>query len=268
MRALILLLAFQVPTTWHWECVYDNYGRKQACKKVYDPVAVPLPPVVATPRPPEVVKVPPAPVVLPLPIDRQYFFGVDESHKASRERYLVGDVEVTREELRGAIDGDSPSLLPEDAGKPHLTLLARDDVTRKQLETVVASAEALPLRERYRIQVYDLSHAVDKEMVSGYRADTDARFLESGRVAIVQPASATGQAKVLGAVFAFADGKQLVEAVPKIDPGFKLPKLPGGDDRASPAGAVDPWAVVGLLCLVVLAVVVGQVVFSSKGVNQ
>lgn len=268
MSAILLMVLCQVAGDgWHYEQRCN--GRSCWLVKVADPPAAAAIPQLATKRLPELLAVPPAPVVKPLPIERQYYFGVDESHKASRDTYKVGDVEVTRDELSGAMDGDSSNLLPADSSKPHLSLFGRDEKTRSELETLMKSADAAPLKEAYRVQVYDASHKIDREMVGGFNVETDKRFLDSGRVAVLQPASKTGEAKVLGALFAFNSAGDVAEWVPKVDPNFKLPHKPVPDPHPANGEAVDPWVVVLLLAGVVLAFVVGQVVFSNpSGARQ
>lgn len=261
--AIALILMCQTPTQgWHWEKHCD--GRSCYYVKVKDTAPSQVmpnvtPPAVAPQRLPELLTVPPAPVVSPLPIERQYFFGVDRSKLPDRDKYAVGDVEVTRDVLSGTFQGDSPSLLPADSGKPHLTLFGRDESTRKQLETMIASADAAELREAYRVQVYDASHKVDREMTMAATLEKDKRFLDSGKVAVLQAPSATGQGKVWGALFAWQDAKELVSAVPKFDPNFKLPDKTRDSLRTLEASQV----IVTLAVLVFLTCVV-QSIFSNR----
>lgn len=263
LSVISLVLLCQSPgQPWHYEKRCD--GRQCVFVKVYDPMPATPASKVAPSRLPELLTVPPAPVVSPLPIDRQYFFGVDESKKCNRDRYTVGSVEVTRSELDGTMIGDSPGILPNDSGKPHLTLFAKDEPTRKQLETIVASADAAELRDAYRVQVYDVSASVDREMIGGWSLDRDKRFVDSGRVAVLQSPSETGEGKVYGALFAFQTAKDLVESVPKFDPNVKLPDKGKGGDAADGRLTLNPWQVIATLAVLVFLTLVAQGVLSNR----
>lgn len=263
MFASVFVLVMLGQQPWHWECGRDPAGNK-VCFKVYDtplaPLLAPIKPGVA--RAPEILKVPPQPKVEPLREDQKYFFGVDASKLATRDKYSIMGVEVTHAELDEAIGGDS-HLLPDDAEKPHLTIWGKDDATRRQLLAMLDSPEAARLRDRYRVQVYDASDAIDHAMAGHLNVKEDARFQESGKAAVVQLASETGTSKVLGAVFAWDDAKDLVEAVPKIDPNFRLPADPKSVPSPKASMDVDPWFLVAMLFMFLLAAIAVQSVFSQ-----
>lgn len=203
---------------------------------------------------PEVLRVPPAPLVTPLPENKKYFFGVEKQKLSSVDRYRIGDRDVSKAAFEAEYDVTTADVMPDDALKPHLTLFARDDATRKELERLVADDKMAAVRDRYRVQVYDRSAKVDRQMTVGFDFDDDKRFQESGRAAIVQYASDTGASKATGVAFDFKNADDLVEAVPKIDPKFRFPKVPDADDAKF--GSATTFIVVIVFALVLVATIV------------
>lgn len=236
-----LVVLSQLPgQPWHYEKRCD--GRTCVMVKVYDP----MPPAKITPPKlnplPELVRVPPAPVVEPLPPERQFFFGVDDDKRTDKDRYAIGDREVSRDQLHREFDAAGGDMLPDDAQKPYLTLYGKDEATRKDLAALVADASLAAVRDRYRIQVYDTSHPVDRAMTDGIHPAADERFQKTGRLAVVQYAADTGNSPIVGWTFDFPAAPDLLAAVPKMDPQFKLPATP---TRPTPHDAQngDKWAV-------------------------
>lgn len=243
MQLLSYVLLTMAVGSGHWVCVNGRCVWIEDAPRVIAPPA-PAPVVAPKPIPAPPVVFPNPPEVRPNAPEKQYHFGVATDHLSNRDKYCVGEREVTRSELLADLVSSSPSLIPADAGNPHLTLFAKDAGERVAITALLKDPDAAPLKERYRIQVYDLSHKVDNAMVGSFGVKDDERFAKSGRAAVVQMASNTGQSKVLGAVFDFPSAKALVAAVPKIDPGFSLKKAP--DAASSSSAALPSLLLIGL----------------------
>lgn len=246
MIAAILCFSLLGQTGGRWVC-----NGKQ-CVWVPDAPAIakPLPAKIVPPPPP----IPVPPVVRPLPKEAGYLFGVDNSKRPDRDRYSVAGHEVTADQMASLVGGLSDAILPDDCKMPHLSLFGKTPQDRESLEKLIASEEAKPLKDHYRIQVYDASHSVDQAMVGSFGVNDDPRFEKSGRVAVVQLACDEGASKVLGANFSFQSAAQLVGWVPKVDPTFAMKNVPDG--RAAAGGMTENMKF-GIVVGMVTALLIG-----------
>lgn len=177
-------------------------------------------------RPQTFAQLPPA-VVAPVaaPAPEPFFFGVDEGKLDDRDRWMANGQEISQTEAQRLVASSPGGTVPDDGRKPHLTLIANSPEKRRELQSMIDSPEASPIRENYRVQVYDLTQKVDRAMIGGYRADEDERWKKAGQVAIIQHAAAKGSAPIAAVHFEFKTATHLLEAVRKADKDFELAKV-------------------------------------------
>lgn len=207
-------------------------------------------PWVIQPGPPVIVApvIPPPPPVVKPPLVRfeeekepDLFFGVDHAKRAGRERCVVNGREVSSAYCL-SLFSESGGAIPDDGGKMHLTLIGRDAAEWRRLYAMAASDAFKHLWEKYRVQTYDASNPVDKEMLLPFKLSDDVKLAKTGSVALLQPASTSGSAKVIWEMWQVADAGQVVEGVRKVDPEFDPNKQPGPNVKPTPGGPSETSA--------------------------
>ncbi len=212
LRFFVLALVFARPVVQP-NCPDGKCPLVQQPPLVFVPVAIPQP----LPQPPKVD---------PLPIEAQFFFGVDEGKRPDRDRYMFGSREISAAEAHAWLEAEAPEIIPEDGAKPHLTLVGKDDAARKRLEAMLSDDAMKPVRDRYRVQVYDLSGPVDAKMLKAFALADNSEFAKTGTAAIIQPHSTTGTSKVEAMGFDLSTLLQLLSWLRSRDPLLPRPLLP------------------------------------------
>jgi hypothetical protein len=243
MVRLILLLAISVPPRQVPNCPNGQ------CNVIAQPILVQAP-VIA----PQVIPAPP--VVQPLPLEAQFFFGVEEGLRPNRDRYMLGDREISPRAVHAFFEDASADVIPEDAIKPHLTLVAKDLDGYHRLKKMLDNDALLPVRERYRCQVYSLDQTVDVAMCEGFKLADNSEFQKSGHAVIVQPHSESGTAKVEAVGFGLTDALALLAWLRSRDPLLPRPLSPSpSPEPPLPGSAGGASAVIVLTLLAALLMV-------------
>lgn len=169
------------------------------------------------------------------------FFGVNEQKIDTRERYILNGKQVSREKALQTLPVMKQSTLADDSKNRHLTGIGRDTATAKKLQEVLSSQDLVNPLKGLRVQVYDLSHAVDKEMIAPFRLELDEAFQQAGSVVICQDAEGDGGGKVLGTWHGVPTAEEVMEGLRRINPDHNpnksppaIPKKPPQPSKPSP----------------------------------
>lgn len=165
-----------------------------------------------------------------LPDGSRPLFGAEPYRPSPSDRYSVQGNSVPREFAYRAIDGRPNATIPDDGKKPFLTVVVRNQEQRKNLESAFAQQQFAALKERYRVQVYDTSGKIDREMLKPFKLEEDERFQRDGRACYLQEPG-DGRSKAYAAFYNWSSPTELIEGVRKIDPDWKPNDLPEGRRR-------------------------------------
>lgn len=184
-----------------------------------------------TTRPP----IAPPLIAPPSPIEGKGLnYGVENFARPPEDRATLGGQPISIEQAFDLAAGGIKGSVPDDTNKPHLTVIVNTDKRRAEIEQALFGPKGQELRERYRIQVYDVGRGVDAVMVEPFATNADDAFKEQGVVTHIQQPSNGLQAKMLGSFYGWSSLEAFEEAVRRADPDWR-PSSGGLKNRAMDA---------------------------------
>jgi hypothetical protein len=168
-------------------------------------------------------------------------YGVVNSKRSSRDKATYKGVEITMADANNLAGGQVDESGLEDGKKHPLTIIAKDAATYKRIMADMATAEAEPLTSRYRVQVYDLSRDVDRQILAPFKVENDPRFAKGGTVCYLQEASDASPSRVVCAVGDWDGPGPVVSAVRRADPGWDPSKVSVPGIGGDLFGSVKSW---------------------------
>ncbi len=203
------------------------------------------------------VTVPPR--LLALAQDRQkFFFGVQPEKLDATEKFTRKGKTISYEEAIQSLLGNSKEGLHDDSHKKHLTFIGKDAAKAENYRKLTDTASGGLLFKDYRIQVYDASRKIDREMLAPFQLEADEEFQKTGGVVYFQECDKNGFGKVLAAFYGDSDLEEMKEGLRKVDPNFdpkknpnpNKPKKPepndGGASTPKPIDLAFPLAIGGI----------------------
>lgn len=173
----------------------------------------------------------------------KFFFGVNQEKLDLKEKFTRNGRSISFEEVIQSLLGNAKDGLHDDSHKKHLTFIGKSGDMANTYRILTTQGGGPHLFKDYRVQVYDASRKIDKEMLAPFRLDADEQFQKTGGVVYFQECGPNGCGKVLAAFYGDASLEEMKEGLRKVDPNFdpnrnpnpNKPKKPGPDGGGASA---------------------------------
>ncbi len=167
----------------------------------------------------------------------KFFFGVQQEKLDLTEKFTRNGRSISYREAIQSLLGNAKDGLHDDSNKKHLTFIGKDASKAEFYRGLVNTGQGANPWKDYRIQVYDASRKIDREMLTPFRLENDQQFQQTGGVVYFQECDKNGCGKVLAAFYGDASVEEMKEGLRKVDPNFdpnrnpnpNKPKKPGPD---------------------------------------